>query len=75
MKKEITYICEKCFEKFYSEEEAKKCESSHVNTRAITVSKYNYSLDYKYPEYIAVEMVDGAIVKYRKVDIVKEGRE
>ena len=46
MKKEITYMCEKCFEKFYSEEKAKECENSHIDAKAIINSKYNYCLDY-----------------------------
>lgn len=72
MIKEITYMCEKCFEKFYSEEKAKECENSHIDAKAIINSKYNYSLDYKYPENVTLEMADGAIVRYKKVKIVKE---
>ena len=71
MIKEITYMCEKCFEKFYSEEKA-KCENSHIDTKAIVNSKYNYSLDYKYPENVTLEMAGGAIVRYKKIKIVKE---
>lgn len=72
MRKEITYICEKCFEKFYSEEEAKKCEDSHIDVKEIINSKYNCSLDYKYPENITLEMVNGATVRYKKISIIKE---
>lgn len=66
MKKQTKYICEGCGVDYNTEEDAKKCEASHVKPVKIVKADYEYrfSVMPNTPVSVTVEFENGAEREY-----------
>lgn len=66
MKKQIKYICEGCGVDYDTEEDAKKCEASHIKPVKIVKAdyQYTYSKIFNTPVSVTVEFENGAEREY-----------
>lgn len=66
MKKQIKYICECCGVDYDTEEDAKKCEASHIKPVKIVKVDYEYTLygTANTPVSVTVEFENGAEREY-----------
>lgn len=66
MKKQIKYICECCGVDYDTEEDAKKCEASHIKPVKIVKADYEYALygTANTPVSVTVEFENGMEREY-----------
>lgn len=70
MKKQIKYICEGCGVDYDTEEDAKRCEASHIKPVKVLKANYEYIGGPNLPVSVTVKFENGAEREY-----VARGRE
>lgn len=64
MKKQIKYICEYCGVDYDREEDAKRCEASHIKPVKVVKADYKYIGIQNLPVSVTVEFENGAEREY-----------
>lgn len=64
MKKQIKYICECCGVDYDTEEDAKKCEASHIKPVKVLKANYEYIGIRNLPVSVTVEFENGTEREY-----------
>lgn len=64
MKKQIKYICEGCGVDYDTEEDAKKCEATHIKPVKVLKANYEYIGGSNLPVSVTVKFENGAEREY-----------